>query len=494
MSKIITLKSSKVKESLYDDKDAVVVFLTKEYLEYVPQLLLPKDLQEAIDYAEEQDENMTDKGKITPLVIERPDGWMRLILVGLGERQAWNPMSLRQGAGSAIRELWKGKLKQVAVVAPLLMNPARAQFLKALGEGLLLGNYTFDKYKKNAGKKEKLTITIGSSIKAGAEILKTASTICDSICFARDLANEPGNVIWPEIMAEKAVQTGLDSGLEVEVLTEKEMQEKGMNAILAVGQGSIHAPRMITLKYNNGGNKPYTAFVGKGITFDSGGISLKPGDGMGEMKDDMSGAAAVLGAIRAIAALKLPVNIIAVLACAENMPGGRAQRPGDIVKAASGTTIEVVNTDAEGRMVLADAVWYACQKGAKQVIDIATLTGAVTIALGDHTSAIVCNDDDLTQELINAGKRCGEGWWPLPILPDCGEAIKSSVADLKNSAGRAGGVITGGMFIGSFVKEGLPWAHLDIGGTSTAKKTEGHIVEGCTAFGTATLIELIRGI
>lgn len=263
-----------------------------------------------------------------------------------------------------------------------------------------------------------------------------------------------------------------------------------MEAILAVGRGSENPPRMIALQYNGAGDAPYTAFVGKGVTFDSGGISIKPDDNMGEMKDDMTGAADVLGAMRAIARLGLPCNVIGVLACAENMPDGRAQRPGDIVRAANGKTIEVVSTDAEGRMVLADGVWYACRLGAKKIIDIATLTGAVIIALGNETSGIVANNDELVEQLKLAGKYAGENYWQLPALPECKEAIKSDVADLLNSAGRAGGVITGGLFIGEFVDKGLPWAHIDIGGTSTATKTEGVKVKGGTGFGTLTLIKL----
>ena len=288
------------------------------------------------------------------------------------------------------------------------------------------------------------------------------------------------------------MQVAKEYGLEADVLRVKEMQALGMGAILAVGAGSVREPRMITLKYANGGDKPFIAFVGKGITFDSGGISIKPSDGMGEMKDDMTGAAAVLGAMQAVAALKLPVNILGVMACAENMPSGSAQRPGDIIRAASGKTIEVDNTDAEGRLVLADAVWYACRKGAAKVVDIATLTGAVIIALGEHTSGIVSNNDGLAEEIKKAGHRVGEGWWQLPVVEEAEEMLRSSCADIKNSAGRPAGTITGGVFIGQFVDQGIPWAHLDIGGTSTAKKAEGHLPEGCTAFGTATLIEYAR--
>ena len=210
------------------------------------------------------------------------------------------------------------------------------------------------------------------------------------------------------------------------------------------------------------------------------------------MKDDMAGAGAVLGALRAIAALKIPCNVMGIIACAENMPSGSAQRPGDVVKAANGKTIEVISTDAEGRMVLADAVWYACKQGAAKVVDIATLTGGVIVALGTETAGVVGNDDVLIRQLIEAGKKAGESYWQLPALPECKEALKSDVADLLNSAGREASCISGGLFIGEFVEAGIPWAHIDIGGTSTAAKTAGFKVKGGTGFGVSTLIKLAQ--
>ena len=329
-----------------------------------------------------------------------------------------------------------------------------------------------------------------SSVPEAAAIITAAEISAEAVCYARDLVNNPGNVVTPQTMAEDALKLGQELPLEITIMDETLMEARGMHALLAVGQGSHNPPCLVALRYNGNGDAPYTAFVGKGITFDSGGISIKPDDNMGEMKDDMTGAGAVLGAMRAIARLSLKCNVIGVLACAENMPDGKAQRPGDIVRAANGKTIEVVSTDAEGRMVLADAVWYACQMGAKKVVDIATLTGAVIIALGNETSGIVANDDELVEQIKLAGRMAGENYWQLPSLPECKEAIKSDVADLLNSAGRAGGCITGGLFIGEFVDKDIPWAHLDIGGTSTATKTEGFKVKGGTAFGTMTLIKL----
>ena len=518
MRKNIVLKSGKEKTSLYEKAEAVVLFLCRECVDHIRSLSLPDEILELIAYqAEKQGYSFTETGKITSLLVKKDKDYIQVFLAGIGAGKACTPGHFRIAAGNAVRELRKHKIANAVAAGPILKNPKRGHYLKAIAEGLLLGSYEFDKYKsrkesgdagnkyksenaaarnannvKAAGAKESISITILNEIINAKEMLDEAGIICNAICHARDLANEPGNVINPETLAEEAVETAEKCGLEVEVLSVKEMRKLGMNAVLAVGEGSVHEPKVVTLKYAGGGDKPYVAFVGKGITFDSGGISIKPGDGMGEMKDDMTGAAAVLGAMEAIAGLEWKINVIGILACAENLPSGSAQRPGDIVKAASGKTIEVVNTDAEGRMVLADAVWYACRKGAAKVIDIATLTGAVIIALGEHTSGIVASDDALAEEIKNAGRRVGEKWWQLPVLEEAEEMIKSSCADVKNSAGRPAGTITGGVFIGSFVDKGIPWAHLDIGGTSTAKKTEGHVPEGCTAFGTATLIEYAR--
>ena len=503
MAQLISLKSGKEKTELYEKAEAVVLFLCKECADHIRMLRLPEEFYDAVAYQiKTQGYGFTDTGSITSALMKTQSGFTRLIFAGIGAGKECTPNHMRIAAGYTARELKKNKIKEAVVAGPILTNPKRGHYLKALAEGLLLGSYEFDKYKskkenggipnKIADTKENISVAVFSAIENADVILNEAAVICNAICHARNLANEPGNVIYPETLAAEALQIADKYKLEAEVLGVKEMQVLGMGAILAVGTGSVHKPQMIILKYTKGGDKPFVAFVGKGITFDSGGISIKPSEGMGEMKDDMTGAAAVLGAMEAIAVLQLPVNVIGIMACAENMPSGSAHRPGDIVKAACGKTIEVVNTDAEGRMVLADAVWYACRKGAAKVVDIATLTGAVIIALGEHTSGIVSNDDALVEKIKKAGHRVGEEWWQLPILEEAEDMIKSNCADLKNSAGRAAGTITGGVFIGQFVDKGIPWAHLDIGGTSTSKKPEGHLPDGCTAFGTATLIEYAR--
>lgn len=479
-----------VAATAYKNVDGIALFLCKECAAALGKLCLPEQVQAAVEAYADKHEDMFAIGTISELVIPQGEGLLTVVVAGCGVSAECKPVAFRKAAGEAARALHQAKVTQAVVAAPILTNAKRGAYLEAVVEGLYLGAYTFTEFKSEAKAAPECTVTLCSAIPEAEALVAKAQVSAEAVCFTRDLVNRPGNVVNPEVMANAASKLAEELPLEVEVLDEVQMAERKMGAILAVGQGSANPPRMITLKYNGADAAPYVAYVGKGITFDSGGISIKPDDGMGEMKDDMSGAGAVLGAMKAIATLGLKCNVIGILACAENMPGGRAQRPGDIVRAANGKTIEVISTDAEGRMVLADAVDYACKLGAQKVIDIATLTGAVIIALGKETSGIVSNDDALVEQIKKAGKFAGENYWQLPSLPECKEAIKSDVADLLNSAGRPGGCITGGLFIGEFVAKGIPWAHLDIGGTSTATKDSGHKVKGGTGFGTLTLIKL----
>lgn len=479
-----------VAATAYKNVDGIALFLCKECAAALGKLCLPEQVQAAVEAYADKHEDMFAIGTISELVIPQGEGLLTVVVAGCGVGAECKPVAFRKAAGEAARALHQAKVTQAVVAAPILTNAKRGAYLEAVVEGLYLGAYTFTEFKSEAKAAPECTVTLCSAIPEAEALVAKAQVSAEAVCFTRDLVNRPGNVVNPEVMANAASKLAEELPLEVEVLDEVQMAERKMGAILAVGQGSANPPRMITLKYNGADAAPYVAYVGKGITFDSGGISIKPDDGMGEMKDDMSGAGAVLGAMKAIATLGLKCNVIGILACAENMPGGRAQRPGDIVRAANGKTIEVISTDAEGRMVLADAVDYACKLGAQKVIDIATLTGAVIIALGKETSGIVSNNDALVEQIKKAGKFAGENYWQLPSLPECKEAIKSDVADLLNSAGRPGGCITGGLFIGEFVAKGIPWAHLDIGGTSTATKDSGHKVKGGTGFGTLTLIKL----
>lgn len=470
--------------------DSYLVMLCRECAPALSKMPLSAEAKQMIEMFLQKHKDIFSAGTINKLSVIENGSLKYIYLAGCGEGKECNPNNFRKSSGEAVRKIQADKAENTLVLAPILLGENRNHYLKALAEGLFLGSYKFEEFKSDAKAGAVCKFSIASAAVKADEVVEAAEKIAEGVCLARNLINRPGNVVTPYIMAEEAKKIASELNLEIEVLDEDMLKAKGMNAILAVGQGSVHKPYLVALKYRGAGDAPFTAYVGKGITFDSGGISIKPDDNMGEMKDDMSGAGAVLGAIKAIASLKLPCNILAVIACAENMPGGNAQRPGDIVKAANGKTIEVISTDAEGRMVLADAVWYACQQGAAKVIDIATLTGAVIIALGKETSAIVSNDDVLAQAIQKYGKLTGESFWQLPALPECREAIKSDVADLLNSAGRPGGCITGGLFIGEFIDKGVQWAHLDIGGTSTADKTSGFKVKGGTGFGTMTLINL----
>ena len=484
------IEAAPVAAAAYKNVDGVALFLCKECAAALGKLCLPEQVQAAVEAYAAKHDDMFAIGTISELVIPQEEGLLTVVVAGCGVGEECKPVAFRRAAGEAARALHQAKVTQAVVAAPILTNTKRGAYLEAVVEGLYLGAYTFTEFKSEAKAAPECAVTLCSAIPEAEALVAKAQVNAEAVCFTRDLVNRPGNVVNPEVMASAARKLAQELPLEVEVLDEVQMAERKMGAILAVGQGSANPPRMITLKYNGADAAPYVAYVGKGITFDSGGISIKPDDGMGEMKDDMSGAGAVLGAMKAIATLGLKCNVIGILACAENMPGGRAQRPGDIVRAANGKTIEVISTDAEGRMVLADAVDYACKLGAQRVIDIATLTGAVIIALGKETSGIVSNDDALVEQIKKAGKFAGENYWQLPSLPECKEAIKSDVADLLNSAGRPGGCITGGLFIGEFVAKDIPWAHLDIGGTSTTTKDSGHKVKGGTGFGTLTLIKL----
>lgn len=311
--------------------------------------------------------------------------------------------------------------------------------------------------------------------------------------MARDLVNQPGNIKSPEYMATQAAEMATAAGLKCMVLDRAQLKTEGCGALLAVGQGSVREPRLIVLEYlgGNPGEKPL-ALVGKAVVFDSGGLSLKPGEKMDEMKSDMAGGAAVLGTMAAAAGLKLPVNLIGIIPAVENLPSGTAYRPGDILTSLSGKTIEVLNTDAEGRLILADALTYAARFAPRAVIDLATLTGACIIALGNHTTAVLGTDQALIDRLRQAGEETGERLWQLPLWEEYDEQIKSEVADVKNTGGRPAGTITAAAFLRKFVPEGCPWAHLDIAGPSWEEKGGGYLPLGATGVGVRLLIRYLE--
>jgi leucyl aminopeptidase len=423
----------------------------------------------------------------------------RLLLVGVGERDNYRQAQISQMAGTVARFLRGKNVKTIGLVARAEGDVEK--MVAAAAEGATIGLFEPDKYRtidKEERAIEKLVVIAEGAdeeaLKRGAE---RGRIIGESVNFTRDLANEPGAYMTPTNMAERAREIAEEFGLNVDVLDEARMEQEGMGALLSVSHGSEEDAKLIILKYTPR-DAPTTqdegdllAFVGKGITFDSGGISLKPGENMELMKYDMSGGATVLGAMRAIAQLKPSIPVLGVVPASENLPSGKATKPGDVVTAMSGKTIEIINTDAEGRLVLSDAICYAKKLGATRIVDMATLTGAVSIALGDVNTAILGTDQELIDEVIAAGKEVGEKFWQLPLDKEYTKQIKSDIADIKNVGGRKAGTITAAAFLKEFA-DGVAWAHLDIAGTAWGDDAKPYRAKGPTGVAVRTVIEIVE--
>ena len=398
----------------------------------------------------------------------------RVLLVGSGNDEALGDRAWRKLV-SSVAGVLKGLGGGDAVLAldDIAINARDGHYGKyrLLAETLLDRTYVFDRFKSKKAEPRALKKITLLTEKAGQSeterAVKHATAIANGMAYTRDLGNLPPNICHPSFLAEQAKDLGkAHKGLKVEVLDEKKIKDLGMGAFYAVGQGSDQPPRLIVLNYQGGKKteKPYV-LVGKGITFDTGGISLKPGAGMDEMKYDMCGAASVFGTLKAVLELQLPINLVCLLACAENMPSGGATRPGDIVTTMSGQTVEILNTDAEGRLVLCDTLTYAERFKPQAVIDLATLTGACIVALGSHTSGLMGNNDELVGQLLDAGKRADDRAWQLPLFDEYQEQLDSPFADIANIGGPKAGTITAGCFLSRFAKA-YHWAHLDIAGTA----------------------------
>lgn len=432
-----------------------------------------------------------------PLPAKGKSSAKRLLLVGGGEKADYDAAGVAIAAGTAARSLRKASVKSFAFL-PRLDNAAAAA--ESAMQGVITSQFELDKYKtkdKNDKAISKFIVCVEDAkpadLKRGVE---RGRVIGESMNFTRDLANEPPNVLHPTEMAARARKMAKEAGLKCEVLDEAAMKKLGMGSLLSVSAGSAQPAKLIVLRYtpakSTAKKGDLLALVGKAITFDTGGISLKPSENMDAMKYDMSGGAAVIGAMRAIGMLKPSIPVIGVVAAAENMPSGTASRPSDIVKAMNGKTIEILNTDAEGRLVLADAVAYAEKQGANRIVDMATLTGAVIIALGEFNSGIMGNDQDLMDEIIACGKEAGEGFWQLPVSQDYSKQIKSDIADIKNIGPRMkAGTIMGAVFIQEFIDK-AKWAHLDIAGTAWADNGKPHQAKGPTAVPVRTLVKLVE--
>jgi len=423
----------------------------------------------------------------------------RVLVLGLGKSDAFNPQVLRNALAVGSRHLRHVGAETVAMSADASLGLEPEVCARAIVEGTILGLYRFMVHKKEPEDEreiKELILMEGDAsridaVRAGGERGRISA---EATSWARDMANEPANFMTPSDLAERARQVAQEMSLDYQVLERKEMEEMGMGALLGVAQGSRQPPKLIVLRYQGAGPEAKTlGLVGKGITFDTGGISIKPSQGMQEMKADMAGGADVIAAIRALAQLKAKVNVTAIVPATENMPGGSAQRPGDVVRAMNGKTIEVVNTDAEGRLILADALCYARKLGLSPVVDVATLTGAMSITLGKVAFGAMTNDDALFDRVRQAAEAAGEKAWQLPLFEEYREKLDSEVADMKNVGGREAGSITAALFLKEFIED-TPWVHLDIAGVDQHDKVKGIFIKGCSGTGVRTLINLGLGL
>jgi leucyl aminopeptidase len=418
----------------------------------------------------------------------------RLLLISGGAAKKFGLYDLRRVAGAAVRTLKSRGLRSFAFIAPSGIPAEEA--VRAIVEGALVGNFDPDYYRSDRKdqKIDALTILATGDQSALEKAANEAQVIGDSQNFTRDLVNEPSNRMTPTILGERAKKMCQEVGLKCEVYGADKIKELKMGAFWSVAQGSDEPPALIVMKYEPAGapEKPVLGLVGKGITFDTGGISIKPADGMEKMKYDMAGGATMIGAMRAIALLKPKVKVIGIVCATENMPSGKAQKPGDVQIAMSGKSIEIINTDAEGRLVLADGLFYARQLGCTHLVDAATLTGAVVVALGYANAGIFANDDSMYERFHKANEEAGEKMWRLPLDDEYKDNIKSSIADIVNSGGRWGGAINAAMFLKEFAED-TPWIHLDIAGTAWMEDQKPWIAKGPSGIALRSLVEFVKG-
>ncbi len=425
-------------------------------------------------------------------------GVARILLIGLGKADGIDAAAAERFGGTAVAQLAGAGDEQAAIVCDAVDGAKidAAAFAAHAALAARLRAYRFDKYLTKEKKEDKPALkkvrVLTDAADAAARAYAPLEAVVEGVAMTRDLVSEPANVIYPETLANEARKLA-DLGVEVEVLGEKQMRKLGMGALLGVGQGSERESQLVVMRWNGTGREDSQpiAFVGKGVCFDSGGISIKPSANMEDMKWDMGGAGVVVGLMRALAGRKAKADVVAVVGLVENMPSGTAQRPGDVVTSMSGQTIEVINTDAEGRLVLADALWYTQDRfKPKFMIDLATLTGAIIISLGTEYAGLFSNNDELSERLAAVGKDVGEPVWRMPMGDAYDKLIKSDIADMKNVGGRDGGSITAAQFLQRFVND-LPWAHLDIAGVTWSKKDTATTPKGATAFGVRLLDRLV---
>jgi len=476
----------------------------------VPYFEDTKDLQNAVKLLDEKTGGMIKEiiatgdfeGKLNQVSVLYTRGLIpakRIVLAGVGKKTDFTMDKLRSAYAVAAKHVRSLKLKEFCTSLDFIgSNESIEHTVQAAIEGAVLGLYQYTNFKtvekeKNKDVKEFVIVDerkdTSNVIRYAAE---SAEIIAKAVYFARDMVSAPGNEMTPTAMAGEARKIAARKNVKLRVLDEEEIKKTGMNALLGVAKGSDEPARFIILEYSGGKKSdPPVALVGKGLTFDSGGISIKPAEKMDEMKSDMAGGAAVMGAIMAAADLRLPVNVIGLIPATENLPGGRAYKPGDILKSLSGRTIEVISTDAEGRLILADALTYAEKFKPAAIIDLATLTGACVIALDDLVIGMLGTDDDLKQKIRDAADTTGERVWELPMWEDYHELIKSDVADFKNTGGRPGGAITAAAFLSKFIGKS-PWVHLDIAGPAWLTKDRSYIPKGATGVGVRLLVQFLK--
>jgi leucyl aminopeptidase len=419
----------------------------------------------------------------------------RVLFLGAGKQDKFCLTELRKLAGVAARCAKPKNIKSFLLVLPELVEAAAAA--QAATEGIVTGDFDVDTYRSDRKDQQiteaTLAIPASADTKAVERAVAEGNILAESQNLTRSLALEPSNLMTPTLLAERAHVMCVEVGLACEVYGPDKLKELKMGAFLSVSQGSAEEPRLVVMRYEPAGApaSPVLGLVGKGITFDSGGISIKPADGMEKMKYDMSGAATMIGAMRAIALLKPNLRVISILCCSENMPGGKAQKPGDVQFAMNGKSIEVINTDAEGRLVLADGLCYARQLGATHLIDAATLTGAVVVALGYNNVGIFANDEEFADDFVASSIRTGEKMWRMPVDQDYFEQIRSEIADIKNTGGRWGGAITAAMFLKEFVED-KPWIHLDIAGTAWLEDGKAWMPKGPSGVTVRTIVDFAQ--
>jgi len=469
--------------------------------EFAPELLAvalyrgetPQDLGEDAAWVV-ADGDFGGKANETALLYGQSGPASRILLVGLGERDHFTPEKLRRAAATVARRARTLKLQTAAFSLPEVPDTPTCEIARTIAEGARLGLYRFDRHKSAANGHDLETFWIVADegeLEDATEGAELGSKVAEGAVLARDLANEPSNVATPAYLAETARTIAEKYDMEILVLDRASIEEEGLTGLATVGRSASNEPRFIVLEHRGGGEAAPVVLVGKAVTFDSGGISIKPTAGMEDMKFDMSGGAAVLGAMGTVGALELPLNVVALVPATENLPGGGAFKPGDVLEMHSGKTVEIVTTDAEGRLILADALSYARRYEPSAVVDCATLTGACVVALGAHASGLMGNDEDLIAEVQAAGETTAEKAWPLPLFKEYTEQIKGDTADIKNSGGRGGGALTAGAFLKEFADH--PWAHLDIAGTAYGKKGNPYTTKGATGVPARLLVEFLLG-